>query len=454
MKKLLLLFFAFYASHLAAQTLPSQFSRVLVDNGISSPTAFAFAPDGRIFVTQQTGQLRVIKNGSLLTTNAIALTVTSDGERGLIGIAVDPDFTNNKYVYLYYTVPADTERTAAFNKIVRYTFDGDVLLSSSAQTILELNDLSAAHTNHNGGSMNFGPDGKLYVGVGENATGGNAQNLDNYLGKLLRINADGSVPPNNPFTGNDAKSRIWAYGLRNPYSFSFDRLSGKLFINDVGESTWEEINEVTGGGLNFGWPTKEGFCTSNCDGFTDPLYAYAHGDNTDGKGCAIIGGTFFNPITTNYPSTYSGQYFFSDLCGQWINSIDPASPSQRNAFATAIGGSPTYLLTNPDDGKLYYLSRDDQSLYKIEYSSTTAVTDPIKNEVLTVSPNPSSGRMKIAYVVKENDALNVSVRNAQGEAVIEDYAMASGEEIDLSSYPSGLYLVVVKGYSGIRVIKE
>jgi glucose/arabinose dehydrogenase len=442
----------YFVQYSQAQTLPADFSRVLIDDGLSSPTAFAFLPDGRILVTQQEGALRVIKSGSLLTTSAITLSVTSAGERGLIGIAVDPEFTTNQYVYLYYTVPANTERTAAFNKIVRFTFDGDVIDESSAQPVLELNDLSSAHTNHNGGSMNFGPDGKLYIGVGENATGANAQDLDNYLGKILRINSDGSVPTGNPFAGNDAKSRIWAYGLRNPYSFTFDRLSGKLFVNDVGESTWEEINDATTGGLNFGWPSKEGFCSNSCTGFTDPVYAYEHATNTDGKGCSIVGGTFFNPVSTNYPAVYQGQYFFNDYCGKWINSINLSNPSQRNAFGTDLGGAPVYLLTGPD-GNLYYTSRDDHALYKIIYTGITGITDPVKENLVSITPNPSSGKVKINVVSKENDFLTVGLRNAQGENLFVNQQIPAGSEMDLSAYPNGFYFIQIDGYT-TKWIKE
>ncbi|MDB5257085.1 MAG: hypothetical protein JWM14_1780 [Chitinophagaceae bacterium] len=530
-----------FAQYGYSQTLPSNFSRVLVSDGFSSPTAFAFTPNGSdIFVTLQGGILRMIQNGVVVQDPIITLSVMNTGERGLIGVTVDPAFEDNHYVYLYYTVPAGTERTAAFNKIVRITLNGTAVVEGSLTTILELNDLSAQHTNHNGGSMAFGPDGKLYVGVGENATGTNAQNLDNYLGKILRINPDGSVPEGNPFTGNDAKSRIWAYGLRNPYSITFDRISGKLFVNDVGESTWEEINDATTGGLNFGWPNKEGFCTSNCTDYTQPIHVYGHASDTDGKGCSIVGGTFFNPISTSYPVSYRGQYFFNDYCGEWINDISVSNPDQQYPFGTHVGGGLTYLSTSLD-GELYYLSRDDQSLYKISYASSfsppsisdqpddltvstgdpasfnvgasgsgtlsyqwykngepiadadqfafsishaastdqgmysvlvssvngsvlsdvamlsvtnaTVVVDPIKNNVLNVFPNPSSGKVQISMVSKGNDFLEVSIRNAQGEELIKQQVSAATAEVDLSSYPNGLYFLQVEGY-GVKVIKQ
>jgi len=530
-----------FAPYGYAQTLPADFSRVLVSNGLSSPTAFTFTPDGSdIFITQQGGKLRLIQNGVLVTDPVVTLTVNNTGERGLIGVAVHPDYASNHYVYLYYTVPAGAERSAAFNKIVRITVNGTTMAAGSLVTILELNDLSASHTNHNGGAMAFGPDGKLYVAVGENATGTNAQNLDNYLGKVLRINADGSVPEGNPFTGNEAKSRIWAYGLRNPYSITFDRISGRLFVNDVGEGTWEEINDATTGGLNFGWPNKEGFCTTNCTNYTQPIHVYGHASDTDGKGCSIVGGTFFNPVSTTYPVSYRGQYFFNDYCGEWINDISVSNPDQQYSFGTDVGGGLTYLVTSLD-GELYYLSRNDQSLYKISYSTsfaapsisdqpddvtvstgdavsftvnasgvgvlsyqwykngepiadadqfsfsiahagssdqgsysvlvssvngsvlsdvamlivnnTTAVTDPVKNDLFHVFPNPSSGKVSIRMMANTNNFIAVSIRNGQGEELSKQQISATGAEVDLSSYPNGLYFLQIEGYHA-KVIKQ
>ena len=169
-----------------AQTYPADFGQVVVANGITDPTTMAFAPDGRIFVAQQAGKLRVIKNNALLPTPFISLTVSSSGERGLLGIAIDPDFLTNNYIYLYYTVPGSPPH----NRISRFTADGDVALVGSESIVLELDPLSGA-TIHNGGAMHFGKDGKLYVAIGENGTSSNAQNLDTYHGKLLRINKDG-----------------------------------------------------------------------------------------------------------------------------------------------------------------------------------------------------------------------------------------------------------------------
>jgi glucose/arabinose dehydrogenase len=339
---------AFVSSRATAATLPPGFTEAQVGGNLSgSPTAMAFAPDGRLFVCQQGGQLRVIKNGVLLSTPFVTLTVDSSGERGLLGIAFDPNFATNNYVYLYYTIPTPSPH----NRVSRFTAAGDTAAPGSEAVILELNNLSSA-TNHNGGATHFGPDGKLYIGVGENNNGANSQTLSNLLGKMLRINSDGSIPTDNPFyntaTGNNRA--IWALGLRNPFTFALQPGTTRLFINDVGESTYEEINDGIAGS-NYGWPTTEG-PTSN-PAFRGPIYFYLHGTNNM-TGCAIVGGAFYNPPVPQFPSSYAGKYFFADLCNGWIRVFDPGAGT-ATGFATGIV-SPVDLHVGPD-GALYYLAR-------------------------------------------------------------------------------------------------
>ncbi|HMG93787.1 MAG TPA: PQQ-dependent sugar dehydrogenase, partial [Chryseolinea sp.] len=387
-----------------AQTYPSDFGQVLVSNGISNPTAIAFAPDGRIFVAQQAGALRVIKNNSLLPTPFVSLTVSSTGERGLLGIAFDPDFQSNNYIYLYYTVPGSPPH----NRISRFTANGDVVLAGSESIVLELDPLSGA-TNHNGGAMHFGKDGKLYIAIGENATASNAQNLDTYHGKLLRINKDGSVPAGNPFTtGSEQRQRVWAYGLRNPYTFSIHPTTGRILVNDVGQDNWEEIDDATTSGKNFGWPTTEGtFNQGTYPNFTNPIYVYQHGSG-DGRGCAIVGGTFFSPTTTNYPAMYVERYFFQDLCNDWINTLDLSAAPVRGSFATAISGD-GLAITTGIDGNLYYLSRTNGAVYKIVYNNTTAPFITNQPITLTVAEGQSAtlsvtalGSTPLSYQWKKN----------------------------------------------------
>ncbi|HEX7771865.1 MAG TPA: PQQ-dependent sugar dehydrogenase, partial [Pyrinomonadaceae bacterium] len=251
-------------------TLPAGFTETSV-SGLSNPTAMEIAPDGRIFVCQQGGSLRVIKDGALLSTPFLTLSVDASGERGLLGIAFDPNFASNNFIYVYYTVSTSPRH----NRVSRFTANGDVAVSGSETVLLDLDNLTSA-TNHNGGAIHFGPDGKLYIAVGENATASNAQTLNNRLGKILRINSDGTPPADNPFfnqaTGNNRS--IWALGLRNPFTFAFQPGTGRMFINDVGEASWEEINDGIAGS-NYGWPNVEG--PSANPNFRSPLFAYGHG---------------------------------------------------------------------------------------------------------------------------------------------------------------------------------
>ena len=177
--------------------LPSGFTESLVAGGLTNATAMEFAPDGRLFVCLQGGQLRVIKDGVLLPAPFVSLTVNSTGERGLLGIAFDPAFNSNQYVYLYYTATSPQ----VHNRVSRFTANGDVVVPGSEVPILDLENLSGA-TNHNGGAIHFGIDGKLYVAVGENANASNSQTLANRLGKILRINSNGTIPSDNPFFGS------------------------------------------------------------------------------------------------------------------------------------------------------------------------------------------------------------------------------------------------------------
>ena len=358
LRSTVLVFLAVSATYGA--TLPEGFTETAI-SGLSNPTAMEIAPDGRIFVCQQGGALRVIKNGVLLTTPFITLSVDPAGERGLLGIAFDPNFATNNFLYLYYTVPSNPRR----NRVSRFTANGDVAVAGSETVIWELNDLTGA-TNHNGGAIHFGPDGKLYIAVGENATASNAQTLGNMLGKVLRINSNGTIPTDNPFfntaTGNNRS--IWALGLRNPFTFAFQPGTGRMFINDVGQDTWEEINDGIAGS-NYGWPNTEG-ATSN-PAFRSPLFSYTHNE-----GCAIAGGAFYNPLTAQFPPSFVGKYFFADLCGGWIHLFDPATGTASD-FASGIS-QPVDLKVDTD-GSLYYLSRGSGAVFRVQFPTPFLITE-------------------------------------------------------------------------------
>ncbi|MFN2385474.1 MAG: PQQ-dependent sugar dehydrogenase, partial [Thermoanaerobaculia bacterium] len=387
-------------SNARAASLPGGFTESVLASGLSSPTAMAIAPDGRIFVCQQAGKLRVIKNGALLSTPFVALTVSSAGERGLLGVAFDPSFSSNNYVYVYYTATSPNTH----NRVSRFTASGDVAAAGSETVLLDLDPLSSA-TNHNGGAMHFGTDGKLYIAVGDNANSANAQTTSNLLGKMLRINADGSIPTDNPFYGSAVgiDRAIWALGLRNPFTFAVHPVSGKTFVNDVGQDSWEEINEVIRG-ANYGWPACEGACANGS--YRNPIHAYKQ----SGGSCAITGGAFYRPGATPFPSDYTDDYFFADYCGDWIKRLDPSNGSV-SSFATGIS-APVDLQVGAD-GSLYYLARGSGSVYRVRYAGSTA---------------PSITQNPVNLTVSLGDAATLSV-SASGTAPLSYQWQRNGSDI-------------------------
>lgn len=351
------------AAGAGAATLPGGFTENLVASGLASPTAMAFAPDGRLFVCLQGGQLRVVKNGALLPTPFLTVSVSSAGERGLLGVAFDPAFAGNGFVYVYYTATTPS----IHNRVSRFTAQGDVAVAGSEVVLLDLDNLTSA-TNHNGGAMHFGPDGELYVAVGDNANGANSQTLANLLGKILRIDGNGAIPPDNPFfgTATGRNRAIWALGLRNPFTFAFQPGTGRMFINDVGQNTTEEINDGIAGS-NYGWPQSEG-PTSN-PAHRGPVFWYGHGGGST-TGCAITGGAFYNPTTGQFPPSYTGSYFFADYCNGWIRRLDTVNGNAVSAFATGIA-SPVDLQV-AGDGSLWYLARGTGSVWRIRFTDDQA----------------------------------------------------------------------------------
>ena len=336
---------------LLASVLPG-FADETVVPIINRATSMAFAPDGRLFVTIQDGDVRVVKNDQLLAAPFMTLPVDAVSERGVLGLTFDPDFSTNQFVYVYYTVP-DTGTGTVRNRLSRFTALGDVVRAGSERILNTFPTLTAG--NHNGGAIHFGEDGKLYVAIGD---GGNtptkAQDINSPRGKILRFNTDGSAPVDNPFYSNNGRKDyhdfVWAFGLRNPFTFDIQPGTGKMFINDVGQNTWEEIN-LGARGANYGWPNSEG--PDNTGGFIAPTFFYGHGIGP-ATGFAITGGVFYNPATAQFPAGYTGDYFYADFVSGWIRTLD-AQTNTSSPFADGIT-SPVDLDIGPD-GSLYYLDR-------------------------------------------------------------------------------------------------
>jgi putative heme-binding domain-containing protein len=329
-------------------SLAPGFSSERVAAGITGATAMTVAPDGRVFVCEQKGSLRVVKGGALLARPLVTLEVDSHWERGLIGVAVDPHFADNGHIYVCYVTP----RPYVHHRISRFTIRGDVAVPGSEHVLFEGDDQSklggSEPAGHQGGAIHFGKDGKLYVAIGEQTAGMPAQSMTTLQGKLLRLNPDGSIPDDNPFyrTAHGKYRAIWVIGLRNPFTFAVQPETGRILINDVGQETWEEINEGIAG-ANYGWPATEGPTSS--PRFQSPIHHYPV--------ASIAGGAFCSSgDSSGFPYQYQAKYFFMDFVRGWINVLDPEQPRNVDSFAAGLT-RPVDLAFAPDGG-LYVLLRD------------------------------------------------------------------------------------------------
>ncbi|MDX1906717.1 MAG: PQQ-dependent sugar dehydrogenase [Bacteroidia bacterium] len=401
MKKLLTLWVCLLMiSRLSAANLPPGFAEVQVADGLD-PTAMAELPDGRILFTEKKGLVRVIENGILLPDPFLSLDLDNYNERGLGGIAIDPGFQQNKFIYLFYTV-----KNANHNRVSRFTASGNYAVPGSERVLLDLDPMTG--TIHNGGAMAFGPDGKLYISVGDGANADAAQPLTSLLGKVLRINPDGTIPEDNPFyTQATGKYRaIWARGFRNSFTFAIQPGSGRILANDVGSSEYEEVNEVHRGG-NYGWPALEGNRTNQVvpEGYEDPAYAYDHT-----VGCSVIAAAFYNPDSIRFPASYTGKYFFGDYCQGYLKTLDLGS-GQVELFATGVD-RPVALLT-ARDGSLYYMARggigggseldntssDEGSIWRIFYTGNGApLVSRQPADVLVSAGEPAAFEVQVTGV--------------------------------------------------------
>jgi glucose/arabinose dehydrogenase len=316
--------------------------------GLNNATAFVQAPDGRFFIAEQGGRVRIARNGQV-TGTFLNLSVDESGERGLIGITLHPSFPAQAWVYVHYTRPQGRPN----NRVSRFMALGDIANPLVLEDrLIDLPDLSNA-TNHNGGAIHFGADGRLYIGVGDNANPAQAPDLSSPFGKILRINADGSIPNDNPYydTQSGVARAIWASGLRNPFTFAVEPGTGRIHINDVGQDSWEEINLGTAG-ANYGWPSTEG--PTSATGVTAPLFAYPHSGGAI-NGVSITGGAFYPASGGTFPASYRRNYFFADHVNRFVARLDPANGNAAYAFAT-LTGDPVDMLVG-QDGALYVLTR-------------------------------------------------------------------------------------------------
>jgi hypothetical protein len=354
----------------SAEALPGL---ALITDQLAAPLYLTQPPGDaiRLFVVEQGGRIRVIRHDTLLATPFLDISgiITSGGEQGLLSMAFHPSYQTNRYFYVSYT------DTNGDSRIVRYrtSANPEVADPNSASQVLFQ---AQPYANHNGGLVAFGPDGKLYIGFGDGGSGGdpqgNGQNRNTLLGKLLRIDVDGgspyAIPADNPFVGvSGVRGEIWAYGLRNPWRFSFDAATGDLYIADVGQSAREEVDvqpAAAAGGANYGWNVMEGmicYGAASCSqtGLTLPVTDYPHA----GGACSITGGYVYRgPALV----VLRGRYLYSDYCTGWVRSftlVGGQATDSQDWPSLAVGSSVTSF-GEDGSGNLYIMTQGGR-LYRI-----------------------------------------------------------------------------------------
>ena len=331
-----------------------------VVTGLSAPLFLTHAGDSRLFIVEQRGRIRIVENGQLLDTPFLDISniVLDQGERGLLSMAFHPNYSNNGFFYVYYTDQGGDSRVAL------YSGSGNTADPNSGLAIMTIGQ---PFNNHNGGLLTFGADGMLYVALGDGGSGGdpmgNGQDTTTLLGSILRIDVDNEdvglnygIPSDNPFFGSGtARGEIWAYGLRNPWRFAFDDTDGRLYVADVGQSSFEEVSVVNAavGGLNFGWNVMEGrscFNAANCDqsGLVLPVLQY---DNV-GSNCSITGGYVYRGSEL---SSLQGHYFYSDFCGGFLRSFRYNNGATADEQDWALNAGAVTSFGQDSAGELYMI---------------------------------------------------------------------------------------------------
>ncbi len=374
-----------------------------VVSGLTMPVTVTNAGDGsgRLFIVQQTGQIRIFTNGTLLLAPFLDISdlVSCCGEQGLLGLAFHPDYATNGFFYVDYTDNAGNTVVARYSVSEN---DPNVADPDSAQTVLTQ---VQPFSNHNGGQLAFGPDGSLYIAFGDGGSAGdpqeNGQNLETWLGKILRVDINGddfpgdpdrnyAVPPDNPFVGVPGLDEIWAYGVRNPWRCTFDRVTGDFFIADVGQGNWEEIDfqpANSTGGENYGWDVLEGMhCfedipQGSCNQFlnggsTLPVLEYSHS-----LGCAVTGGYRYRGQL--YPQL-DGIYFYSDLCSGTIWGAIRDNQGRWVSQDLLDSGLSVTTFGEDEAGELYLVDYDGGVLYQI------VGEQPTPTPTATASPSPTA----------------------------------------------------------------
>jgi glucose/arabinose dehydrogenase len=457
----------------ALADLPPGFTRTLMapypDVGV--PTSLGPLPDGRIIVGDYYGYVTLIDLDHTVVPLLQLTDVVAADDHGLLGMTIDPGFATNGYFYIFYT------STGPYDIVVRYTLAGAAVDPASRTVIWRNPDLCPGFSHH-GGALNFGPDGNLYITTGEEFDNAmNAQTLANQHGKVLRLAPDGSIPPDNPFVNTPgAQGAIWAYGLRNPYRARFDPQTGDLYIGDVGDGGFEEIDRVTpsGAGSNLGWPFMEGpHCNvSDCSSFLAPIFAYSHQDlaYTDGDGACIICGPVYRG--TLFPPEYRGNLFYADWVNGWIRRLTFDSSGNVTGSVVFDTGPSALSLTDLKvgaDGALYYCTNNNGLLtagvYRIAATGgnqpPTVVADAEPRRVdpgqtvtfnSTGTTDPDNGPQPLSYLWSFGDgqtSTDPAPTHTYSSRGLYQAHLTVGDGADMSSSP---LIPITVGHAPVPVI--
>jgi glucose/arabinose dehydrogenase len=433
----------------------------LVSSAFTAPVDIKHAGDKRLFIVERGGTISLFDTSGVLQVLPflnISSRVKSGSEQGLLGLAFDPEFKTNGFFYVDYT-----RQTDGSTRISRFHLTGNPnhCDSTTEQILLTIYQ---PFTNHNGGNLTFGPDGYLYIGMGDGGSGGDpgnrAQNLDSLLGKILRIDVHDSsvaykIPPDNPFVGKAGRDEIWDYGVRNPWRFSFDHQTNELWIADVGQNKYEEIDlePAASGGINYGWRCYEGdsvYNTSGCgpsSDYTFPIYAYDHSSSN----CSVTGGYRYRG--TQFPA-FTGKYFFADYCAHTIRYLSETSPGVYiNTFTTA--SLPDIVTFGEDvNRELYVATIAGHAVYRIcDGSCTTNARETSITGGITIYPNPNEAVFTISFTNKIAQHIDISVSNILGQTIFEEgNNFDKGKHqipVELNQKSAGVYFLHLKTTEGM-----
>lgn len=457
-----LLIFAFFSIFCFSQTIELS----LFANNFDEPVEVSHTTDNRLFVVEKSGIIKILNNDGTVNTTPfldISSRVGSGGERGLLGLAFAPDYTTSGRFYVNYT---DNSSSSTPNTIIaRYTVSSNPNIANISETILLT--IPQPYSNHNGGKLAFGADGFLYIATGDGGSSGDpenrSQNKNTLLGKLLRLDVSGSnysIPSTNPYILSGGLPEIYAIGLRNPWKLSFDKSNGDLWIADVGQNSYEEINKSTGSGNpgdNYGWRCFEGANDFNnqipCPPISStklPVSEYNYGNGPNGFRCSITGGYVYRG--SQY-SNLTGKYLFADYCSGEIGILTENSGNWTMAWQLPTINLNWVSFGEDNDGELYVIG--ENAVYKITDSTTLSVTDEVLNTAFKIYPNPSYEEVTINFGTNISNIKSLSIKNSLGQQ-IKTFSNLTTESITISTqkHSKGLYFIEVLDSKGSKTIKK